>query len=111
MERNQGNGMEENDQDQATLQRAADAAALVEHGPAGERVDSRIDEGYLGHYESIEAFAQCFVNDNALKDRVEPSWMRTYVNFDLGRLARDLVFGLVVVKDPQGGVHVFDPSA
>lgn len=88
-----------------------DELGRVDQRPRNESGSTQGDEGYLGHYASIEAFAQAFVDENALKDRLEPSWLRHYIRFDLTHLARDLVFGLIVVKDAKDGVHVFDPTA
>lgn len=69
------------------------------------------DKSYLGSWDSIEAFVQAFIDENSLTDKLEPSWLRGYVRFDLSRLARDLVYGLIVMQDSQGGIHVFDPTA
>ncbi|MBA3362357.1 MAG: hypothetical protein H0T94_13025 [Acidimicrobiia bacterium] len=97
-------------EEQTPNPRAVDNGSHIKPTEVGETIVEPVDEGYLGHFESLEAFAQIFVDDNNLKDRLEPSWLRSYIGFDLGRLARDLVFGLVVVKDVQGGIHVFDPT-
>jgi len=66
-------------------------------------------EGYLGRFESIEAFAELFAKENRLMEKVEPIWLKAWLKLDLTALAKDLTYGLLVVPDEKvGGVHIFD---
>ena len=66
---------------------------------------------YLGHYESVEAYAAQFAEENRLMDRIEPSWAKAWLRLDLEALGRDLTADLIVIKDPRGGIHVYEPGS
>jgi hypothetical protein len=86
----------------------------VERGPFVEKQpdmeSTGVDRQYLGHFESLEAFAEQFAVESGLLDRLQPPWLRAWLRLDREALARDLAFRLIVVRDPNGGVHIFDPS-
>lgn len=67
-----------------------------------------LEQNYLGRYASIEAFAALFIEENSLMDRVEPAWLRPFLTFDLPSVAKLLTSGMIVVSDPEGGVHLFE---
>lgn len=69
-----------------------------------------VDRQYLGHYESVEAYAAQFAEENGLLDRIEPAWLKAWLRLDLETLGRDLTHGLIVIKDPKGGIQVYEPG-
>ena len=83
-------------------------AAIV--GTATEDLDS-FEDGYLGHADSIEAYAEELVDDlgyTDLIDREIPEHLQPYVKFDVESFAHDLeLSGDVTTSEGDGGVHLF----
>jgi antirestriction protein len=97
------------------------ARGISEHGPAfaawaGVVEDEALLDGfasdYLGHYDSVQAYADQLADDLAfqqLLDRHVPEHLRPYVHLDTEALARDLQFGgrIYVLPAEGGGVWLF----
>jgi antirestriction protein len=98
------------------------ARGISEHGPAfaawaGVVEDETLLDGfegdYLGHYESVEAYAEQLGDDLAfqqLLERAVPEHLRPYVHLDTAALARDLQFSgrIYVLPAEGGGVWLFN---
>ena len=69
------------------------------------------DDAYLGHAESIEAYAEELVDDLGYTDLIEreiPESLQAYVRFDIEAFARDLeLSGDVTTSEGDDGVYLF----
>jgi antirestriction protein len=97
------------------------AGGIAAHGPAfahwaaiaGTATDDldSFDDAYLGHAESIEAYAEALVDDlgyTDLIDRAIPEHLQPYVRFDIEGFSRDLeLSGDVTTSEGDGGVYLF----
>jgi antirestriction protein len=98
------------------------AEGIAEHGPAFAHwaalvgaADPEPGEGFeeyfLGHWPSLEAYAENLVADlgyEELLERVIPDSLRLYVHFDVAAFARDLELGgEIVASEGDGGLYVF----
>jgi antirestriction protein len=76
----------------------------------GEALDE-FEEGYLGTYDSIEAYAEQLLDDVGATAELSkvPEWLQPYLSLDVAAFANDLVLGgdVRAVADDEG-VHVFD---
>jgi len=72
----------------------------------------RFEDVYLGHFESIEAYADELLDDLGYPQMLEeaiPEHMQPYVTLDVEGFARDLeLSGDVTTSEGEGGVYVFD---
>ena len=103
-----------------TLARIAEG--IVEHGMAfahwiscigieDEDGRERFDDVYLGCWDSMEQYAEQFVDDLGLErmvDEAVPDSLRGYVRIDIEGLARDLEIECATSRGEEG-VYVFDP--
>lgn len=64
-----------------------------------------VEDGYLGHYETMNDYAEEYLNDIGIFSGVDDI-LRTY--FDYDAFARDLEIELVVVP-ARNGIHIFLP--
>jgi antirestriction protein len=102
---------------------SAVARGVVEHGEAfahwaavigtaDPEELARFEDAYLGVYESLERYAEEFLDDLGYLDAVEaavPEGMQPYVNVDIAGFARDLELASdIVISEGSEGVHVFD---
>jgi antirestriction protein len=99
------------------------ARGVAEHGPAfahwaalvgtadPDELD-RFEDAYLGHAESLEAYAEELLEDLGypeMIDRSLPEHLQPYVHIDVGGFARDLeLSGEIMTSEGDGGVYVFD---
>jgi antirestriction protein len=100
------------------------ARGIAEHGPAFAAWADVMEEqdlldgfadAYLGHYDSIEAYAESWLDDagyDRLLEEIIPESIRPYVRFDAAALGRDLCLGgdVHVLAADTGGVFVFRAS-
>jgi len=101
------------------------ARGIAEHGPAYAHwaaivgtsdpdVLERFEDAYLGHVESVEAYAEQLLDDlgyGELLERTLPEPLLSYVKLDVEGFARDLeLSGDITTSEGDGGVYVFDPS-
>lgn len=101
------------------------ARGIVEHGLAfgawaqvhednPDRYDD-FSQAYLGHYESLQAYAEQFADDVGYAEQLAalPESMQQYVRVDTAAMARDMEASdqLYVFPDPNGGVWLFDAEA
>ncbi len=99
------------------------AAGLAEHGPAfaawadiagrDEETLQRFEEAYLGHWDSLAAYADELFEDLGyaeLLDKAMPAGMQPYVRFDAEAFGRDLHLGgdISYAFAPGGGIWLFD---
>lgn len=99
------------------------ARGITEHGLAfaawasvvegDEQALDAFGDNYLGHYDSLEAYAEQLVDDlgyDRLIDEAVPSHVRPYVRIDTAALARDLALSgdLHILRADDGGVWIFD---
>jgi antirestriction protein len=86
-------------------------AALV--GPSDSDELARFDDAYLGHAESLTAYAEALLDDLGYRSQIEaavPEHLQPYIRFDIEGFARDLeLSGDITTSDGDGGVYVFDP--
>jgi antirestriction protein len=98
------------------------ARGIAEHGPAfgawadvmegDEEALDQFADNYLGHFESVEAYAAQLVDDlgyERLLDEAAPGSLRAYVTFDTAALARDMEAGgeVHVIRAADGGIWLF----
>jgi antirestriction protein len=110
-------------EDLATISQLAQG--ITEHGPAfahwAALIDTTepdalvgFDDAYLGHYESIEAYAEELLDDLDYPDLIEraiPEHLQPYVHLDVEGFARDLeLSGDVTTSEGDGGVYLYDPN-
>lgn len=96
---------------------------IAEHGAAfahwaaicgtGDRDElARFDDVYLGHWNSVEAYAEELLNDLGIEELLErevPEHLQPYVTVDVDGFARDLEYsGDVTASDGDHGVYLFD---
>lgn len=98
------------------------ARGIAEHGPAfaawASQVDSdqdrlgQFEKCYLGEWESVEAYAESFLEDIGATAAVSKldDWLQGYIDLDVAGFARDLELGgdITAVEKSDGGVWVFD---
>lgn len=102
------------------------AQGIRQHGPAfahwvaleGTTTSdllARFEDAYLGHWESIEAFAENLFDDfgyQELLDQAIPEHLQPYVRFDAEAFARDLdLGGDITTSEGDHGVYVFNAHA
>jgi antirestriction protein len=84
-------------------------AALV--GTADAETLERFEDTYLGHADSIEAYAEELLDDLGVfrqLDDVFPEQLQAYVRFDVEGFARDLeLSGDVITSEADDGIYVF----
>lgn len=105
---------------------AALAAGIREHGaafahwaalagPDTEDLLARFDDAYLGHWETVEAFAESLFDDFGYQDILDqaiPEQLQPYVTLDAEAFARDLELGSdITTSEGDGGVYVFNAHA
>lgn len=98
---------------------------IAEHGPAfahwaaicdSSDLDqlARFDDVYLGHWDSLEAYAEEFLDDLGISDLIErtiPEYLQPYVRIDTEGFARDLEYsGDVSSSEGDNGVYLFDQN-
>jgi antirestriction protein len=102
---------------------AALTTGMAEHGPAfvhwvalkGGPIEAdemeRFEDAYLGHAESLEAYAEELLEDMGVLRQIEellPDHLQTYVKFDVEGFARDLeLSGDVGTSQAGNGIYVF----
>lgn len=73
---------------------------------------ARFEDVYLGHWESVEAYAEELLDDLGIDDvivRAVPDHLRAYVKVDVEGFARDLEYsGDVTSSEGDDGVYLFD---
>ncbi|MFH5227298.1 antirestriction protein ArdA [Antrihabitans spumae] len=99
------------------------ARGITEHGLAfaawasaqegNEAALDQFDDAYLGHYESMEAYAEQLIDDlgyQRLLDESVPESLRPYARIDTEALARDMHLegDLHFIPADDGGVWLFD---
>jgi len=98
------------------------ARGIAEHGLAfaawadvmqDEALLDGFEIAYLGHFDSVEAFAEQLVDDlgyQQVLDDAVPEQLQPYIRIDCSALARDLQAGgdIHVVPANDGGVWLFD---
>ncbi|MBB4853376.1 antirestriction protein [Mycobacteroides chelonae] len=98
------------------------ARGITEHGAAfaawaevHENDPDRLDDfqdAYLGHHDSVEAFAEQMADDLGYPDELAklPETLQPYVHFNSAALARDmeLASDIYAAPNPSGGVWIFD---
>jgi antirestriction protein len=88
-------------------------AALL--GDSEDELLQRFEDSYLGHWESLTAYAEDYMQNCGLDDLLDehvPQSLRPYVTVDAEALARDMAFegALLSVEDPEGGgVFLYQP--
>jgi antirestriction protein len=102
---------------------SAVARGMLEHGPAyahwaalvgshDTEALSRFEDAYLGHSESIEAYAEELLGDLGLPEILErsvPESLQPYVMLDVEGFARDLeLSGDITTSSGDGGVYLFE---
>lgn len=85
-------------------------AALA--GPDTEDLLKRFADAYLGHWETVEAFAENLFDDFGYQDLLDqaiPEQLQAYVTLDAAAFARDLQLGGdITTSEGDGGVYVFN---
>lgn len=96
---------------------------IAEHGAAfahwaaicgtGDRYElARFDDVYLGHWNSVEAYAEELLDDLSIEQLISehiPDSLQHYVTVDVDGFARDLEYsGDITASDGDTGVYVFD---
>jgi antirestriction protein len=75
---------------------------------------ARFDDVYLGHWDSVEAYAEELLDDLGLDNLIEravPDHLRSYVTVNVEGFARDLEYsGDVTASEGDGGVYLFDQT-
>lgn len=76
---------------------------------------ARFEDAYLGHWESIEAFAESLFDAfgyQEILDQAIPEHLQAYVRFDAEAFARDLnLGGDITTSEGDHGVYVFNAHA
>jgi len=91
---------------------AAFAAFL---GDSEDDLLQRFEDSYLGHWESLRAYAEDYMQNCGIDDLLDehvPESLRPYVTVDAEALARDMEFegALLSVEDREGGgVFLYQP--
>ena len=100
------------------------ARAIAKHGPAfaawvaevgideTEEME-RFEECFLGHFESIDAYVEQYVEDIGIETEIDKlaGPLAPYVRIDVEALGRDMLLGgdLSAVEAEDGGVYIFGP--
>ena len=99
---------------------------IAEHGPAfahwaaisgtSDRDElARFDDVYLGHWESVAAYAEELLEDLGIDDLLEraiPEHLQAYVHVDVEGFARDLEYsGDLSSSEGDDGVYLFDQTS
>jgi len=75
---------------------------------------ARFDDVYLGHWESVEAYAEELLADLGLDNLIErsvPEYLESYVKVDVEGFARDLEYsGDLTSSEGDNGVYLFDQT-
>jgi antirestriction protein len=102
------------------------AQGIRQHGPAfahwvaleGATTSdllARFEDAYLGHWESIEAFAESLFDDfgyQEILDQAIPEHLQPYLRFDAEAFARDLnLAGDITTSEGDHGIYVFNAHA
>jgi len=101
------------------------ALGIAEHGQAfaawaaqcagdAERLD-QFDEAFLGHYDSVPAWAEQIIDDLGYQTAVDaavPESFRPYVRIDFEQFARDAELGgdICSYKAPHDSIWIFDAN-
>lgn len=97
---------------------------IAEHGPAfahwaaicgADRDElARFDDVYLGHWDSVAAYAEELLDDLGLEDLIErtiPDHLHAYVTVDVEGFARDLeLAGDVTASEGDNGAYLYDQA-
>lgn len=96
------------------------ARGIAEHGPAfaawadvmeAEDLLDGFTDTYLGHYDSLEAYAESWLDDagyDRVLDEILPESIRGYVHFDAAAFGRDLrLEGDIHAVAAAAGIYVF----
>ncbi|HVB01977.1 MAG TPA: antirestriction protein ArdA [Acidimicrobiales bacterium] len=102
---------------------SAVAQGIAEYGPAfahwaaligtnDNEALARFEDAYLGHWDSMTAYAEEFLDDIGVYRQIEealPDHLQPYVKIDVEGMARDMeVGGQITTSSGDGGVYVFD---
>ena len=72
----------------------------------------RFEDAYLGHYDSLEDYAQSMIDDFGLEEEIGktvPEFLAPYVQVDFEGFGRDMEFsGDVTTSAGDGGIYIFD---
>ena len=75
---------------------------------------ARFDDVYLGHWDSIEAYADDLLDElgiDAIIEQAVPDHLQAYVKVDVEGFARDLEYsGEVNASEGDNGVYLFDQT-
>lgn len=75
---------------------------------------ARFDDVYLGHWNSVEAYAEELLDELGLDDLIEraiPDSLQAYVTIDIEGFARDLTYsGDLTTSEGDDGVYLFDQN-
>ncbi len=75
---------------------------------------ARFDDAYLGHWDSLEAYAAGLLDDLGLQNAIDeaiPDHFQAYVRVDVAGFARDLEYsGEIAVGQGDDGVYLFDQT-
>lgn len=73
---------------------------------------ARFEDVYLGHWDSVEAYAEELLDDLGIDEligRAVPGHLQAYVKVDVEGFARDLQYsGDITASDGDGDVYLFD---
>lgn len=103
---------------------SAVASGITEHGLAfaayadvvqDEEALAGFEDDYIGEFDSVDAYAEQFVEDlgyEGILDQSLPETIRRYVHFDIEQLARDMQLGgdIHVLPAEGGRVWLFRSS-
>jgi antirestriction protein len=102
---------------------SAVALGIAEHGPAfahwaaligtnDNEALARFEDAYLGHWDSLTAYAEEFLDDIGVYRQIEealPDHLQPYVTIDVEGIARDMEFGgQITTSEGDNGVYIFD---
>ena len=102
---------------------SAVALGIAEHGPAfahwaaligtnDNESPAHFEDAYLGHWDSLTAYAEEFLNDIGVYRQIEeslPDHLQPYVTIDVEGMARDMEFGgQITTSEGDDGVYIFD---
>jgi len=102
---------------------SAVALGIAEHGPAfahwsalvgtnDREALARFEDGYLGHWGSLTAYAEELLEDIGVYRQIEealPDHLQPYVTIDIEGMARDMEFGgQITTSDGDEGIYIFD---
>jgi antirestriction protein len=102
---------------------SAVALGIAEHGPAfahwaaligtnDQDALARFEDSYLGHWDSLTAYAEELLDDIGVYRQIEealPDHLQPYVTVDVEGMARDMEFGgQITTSEGDDGVYIFD---